>query len=186
MRTETITIYSYDELPETVRETVRNNFRTMGDLWAWSGEWWNSAQKFSRIAPIDIKEADWDRAHVTCEWTGPDYALRFDHSDEIAELSGLRAWKWLLNNNWFQWARRNAAGECTLTGYCGDCSFAGPLIEYEKNPSRVPDIKQVFYECAESWVYDAQQDCEYSYSDSAIDEMIEANDYEFLANGDLT
>lgn len=179
------TVYSFDELSDSAKESARDNFRNDGDLWGWQSEWWNSAEAFSKIAPIRITSADIDRAQVDIEWTGPDYALRYDHSDEIAELSGLRAWKWLQNNNWFKWAANEKQGACTLTGYCGDCSFADTFAQYEKNPLSVPDLKQVFYESAQSWVFDARKDCEYAYSDEAIDQMIECNEYEFTESGEL-
>ena len=176
MRTETITIYSFNELPEATRETVRDNFRAMPDLWAWGAEWWDSAQAFCQIAPIDIREADYWRGHVDCRWTG---------DDNVAELSGIRAWKWLTNNGWFEWAAKNKAGECTLTGFCGDCSFGDAIAVYARAPWLVPDLKQVFYEAAQVWVLDARSDAEHAYSDEAIDELIECNGYEFHEDGSL-
>ena len=140
MREETIKIYSFDELSDSAKEAARNHFR-QSDCWNWSEEWWQSAQAFSRIAPIDIREADCSRRNVTIQWQG---------DNSIRELSGLRAWKWLLNNNWFEWARKNKAGDCTLTGFCGDRAFADTIAQYEKNPQSVPDLEQLFYEFTES------------------------------------
>lgn len=170
------TVYSFDELSDSAKESARDNFRNDGNLWGWQSEWWQSAQAFGKIAPIRITSADYDRAQVDIEWTD---------GDAIADLSGLRAWKWLQNNNWFKWAAKEKLGACTLTGYCGDCSFADTFAQYEKNPLSVPDLKQVFYESAQSWVYEAQKDCEYSYSNEAIDQMIECNEYEFTESGGL-
>lgn len=170
------TIYSFDELSEEAKEFARDNFRNDGDLWGWQCEWWNSAQAFSKIAPIRITSADYDRADVDIEWTD---------DDAIADLSGLRAWKWLQNNYWFKWAANEKQGACTLTGYCGDCSFADTFAEYEKNPLSVPDLKQVFYESAQEWVQQARSDMEYSHSDEAIDSLIECNEYEFTELGEL-
>lgn len=175
MRTMQIEVFTFDELSDRAKGRARDYFRR-DDCWSWAGEWWDSAQAFSKIAPVDISEADYDRGHVSCRWTD---------SDEVAELKGLRAWKWLHNNGWFDWARRNKAGECTMTGFCGDCDFADPITEYECNPRRVPDLRQVFYEAAQSWVYAARSDMEHSYSDEVIDEMIECNEYEFTADGEL-
>lgn len=176
MRTKTIEIYTFEELSEDTRDIVRNNFRQMPDLWSWQDDWGQSAQAFSRIAPIDIRDADYDRAQVSIRWTD---------SDEIAELSGLRGWKWLLNNEWFQWALDNKKGACTMTGFCADCLFADAIAQYESNPLATPELKQVFYEAAQSWVYGARSDMEYAYSNQAIDDMIECNEYEFYANGEF-
>ena len=185
MRTEIVEIFKFDELNDAAKERARDWYRSDGMAWGWSDEWWESAQAFSKIAPIKIIEANYDYRQVKIEWTGPDYASRYDHSDAIAELSGLRAWKWLENNNWFSWAAQERMGKCSLTGFCGDCSFADALKDYERNPARVPDLKQVFYEMAQAWVSDAQDDCEACNSDDCVSETIEANEYEFYANGDF-
>lgn len=176
MRTKTIEIYTFNELPDATKERVRDNFRQMPDLWAWGDECWKSAQAFSQIAPLEITEADYDRGQVFVRWKW---------GTDIAELSGVRAWKWLHNNNWFKWARDNKSGLCTMTGYCADCDFADPIAAYERNPLRVPELQQVFYEAAQSWVHAARRDMEHAYSNEAIDELIECNEYEFDATGAL-
>jgi hypothetical protein len=176
MRTQTIEIFTFDELPETIKDRVRDNFRNGGDLWGWQCEHWESGQAFSRIAPIDIIEADFGCGHVYTRWTD---------SDEIGDLSGIRAWKWLLNNEWFEWARKNKQGDCTLTGYCADCLFADAIAEYESNPLGTPELRQVFSEACQAWAYGGRDDLEHAYSNEAIDETIEANEYEFYSDGDM-
>lgn len=185
--TQTIIVCQFAELNDDAKDCARQWYRSsMGDdAWAWGDEWRDSAQAFSRIAPIKITDADFERGHVSIEWQGPDHASRYDHSDAIAELTGLRAWVWLTNNNWFVWAQKNREGECTMTGFCGDCAFGDALKEYERNPRRVPELKQVFYEMAQSWVYAARRDMESSNSDEYIDETIIANEYEFTDSGDF-
>lgn len=176
MRTQTITIYTFDELPDETKSKVRDNFRNSGDLWHWQTEHWDSGQAFARIAPIDIIQADFGCGHVDTRWTG---------DDAIGDLSGLRAWKWLLNNDWFKWASDMVAGSCTMTGYCADCFFGDAIAEYERNPMGTPELRQVFYEACQAWAQGGRADCEYVYSDNAIDETIEANEYEFYASGAL-
>lgn len=177
------TVYQFDELSESAQQAACEWYASDGEAWSWQSEWWDSAKAFGTIAPIRITGADYGRGDCDIEWRGPDYALRFDHSDAIAELTGLRAWKWLQNNNWFTWAKREAPGACTLTGFCGDAPFADPLLEYARNPLSVPDIKQVFYECAQSWVFAARDDMEACNSFESIAENIRANGYEFDENG---
>ena len=176
MRTETVTIYQFNELPEAAQQATIDKFRDMGYCWGWQDEWWDSAQAFSKIAPIDITKADYDRGQVSVKWTD---------EDEIAELVGLRAWKWLQNNGWFTWAAKNKAGDCTMTGFFGDCAFGDAIMVYADKPLSTPELKQVFYEAAQAWVREAQRDCEYAYSDAAIRENIEVNEYEFYADGSL-
>ncbi|WP_422023374.1 hypothetical protein [Pyruvatibacter mobilis] len=176
-------IYTFAELPRDAQETVLDNFRQDWDRWGWASEWWDSAKAFSRIAPITIESADYGRADVEYSWQG--VALRYDHDDCIRELSGLRAWKWLNNNGWFKWAEDNQRGACTMTGYCGDAPFGDGIMAYADCPAKTPTIEQVFYEAAQCWVSEARRDYEYAYSDEAIREDIDANEYEFFETGEL-
>jgi hypothetical protein len=172
-RTIEITAYRFDELSDRAKERARDWYRE-GDTWGWSDEYWQSARAFAAIAPMDIWEADYSRGDVSVRWAG---------DDEVAELTGLRAWKWLANNGWFDLAAKNIQGDCTLTGFCGDCDLFDPIAQYAKNPLRVPELEQVFRECYYSWVHAARADMEHSYSDESVDESIRINEYEFDAEG---
>ena len=174
MRDITISVFQFDELTDTAKERARDWYRGLG-AWSWQPEWWESAQAFTKIAPINIVALDYDRRHVSVVWTD---------DANVSELSGVRAWKWLKNNGWFEWAKANADGSCTMTGFCGDAPFGDPLVAYAKTPSKVPTLKQVFYECAQAWVNEAANDYEHSYSDEAVDETILANEYEFTSDGE--
>jgi hypothetical protein len=177
MRTATIIkeYYEYSELSDAAKQKAREWLASC-DPWGGSEEWWDSAQAFAGIAPISIDSADYHAGHVRISWN--------DDAD-VSELKGLRAWKWLQNNGWFDWAAREQPGACTLTGFCGDAPFADPLVGYSKTPLRVPDLKQVFYECAQKWVFEVRADMEHAYSDEALEEAIEANEYEFDAEGNI-
>jgi hypothetical protein len=174
MRTETIAIFMFDELSDEAKQTAIERYQ-VHDLWD-SSEWWESANAFSELSLIEINSVDYNAGQVDIRWTAEQC---------LAELTGLRAWKWLQNNGWFKWGSDNKSGLCTMTGFCGDCAFGDPLAEYEKNPLSVPDLEQVFYEMAQSWVFDARSDCEASYSDECITENIQVNEYEFYANGEM-
>ena len=177
-RTETTTrtVYQFSELSESAQQRACERYASDGEAWHWHAEWWQSAQAFGTIAPIRITGADYERGDCDIEWRD---------DDAIAELTGLRAWKWLQNNNWFEWAKREAPGACTLTGYCGDAPFADPLLEYARKPLSVPDLKQVFYECAQSWVFAARDDMEACNSFESIADNIRANEYEFTESGEI-
>ena len=182
------TLYHFDELSDDAKETARDWFRSCRDVWSWLEEWWQSAQAFCDIAPVTLQSADYDRGHVDA---------RFDEIAEIAELSGVRAWKWLTNNgaytkingkcvfmSWFELAKENAKGSCTLTGYCGDCPLFDPIAKLADSPSRVPDLESLFLECLQDWVFAARSDYESAYEDQQIDENIIANEYTFNAEGE--
>jgi hypothetical protein len=175
MQTVTIEIFHFDELPESAKERARQWYRAQGDCWHWQDEWWQSVKAFSEIAPIKIKSADYDRMEFDAD---------FDHYPQSVEfLSGLRAWKWLRNNGWFDLANKNAMGDCTLTGYCGDCPLFDPIEQYATKPLDVPELGVLFEECIYSWLKAARDDLEWHYSDECIDENMEANSYQFTSDG---
>jgi hypothetical protein len=173
MRTIEIKLFEYDELTPEAKAHARAAWVGLGEIWD-SSDWWNSAQEWAKIAPVNIDAANYDHRIVDVSWDG---------DEDVRDLTGLRAWKWLQNNGWFEWARREALGACTRTGFCGDAPFADPLVEYEKRPLLVPDLKQVFYECAQAWLKEASNDADYAYSTEGIEETFEANGYEFLEDG---
>lgn len=175
MRTQTVNVYTFDELPESVQGKVLDYFRQ--DAFEFEGsEFWESAVAFSDIAPIDIESADYTRAQVSIKWTG---------DSDLEELEGLRAWKWLENNGWFTWAKKESEGACQLTGCYTDCAFGDAIHAYAETPSRVPTLKQVFYEAAQAWVKSARDDLEYRESDEALKEQIAGNEYEFYEDGTI-
>jgi hypothetical protein len=176
MRTETIEVFIFDELSKAAKEQARNWYRSDGDLWHWADEWWDSAVAFSAIAPIDIRRVDWDHAE-------PD--MRWSDDDALRGLSGVRAWKWLHNNGWLDLAAKNVMGECTLTGYCGDCEFFDPIEKYRSDPSGLPALETLFRDCVYSWAFAARRDMEWCYSDESVDDALRDNAYEFDASGNF-
>lgn len=171
---QTCALYTIDSLERRAKERAINWVRE-GEPWGFQAEWWDSAQSFSEIAPIDIYEADYQRRHVSSRWQGDKC---------VSELFGIRAAKWLINNGWQELARRNVQGGCTLTGYCGDCPLFEPIDQYLKGDwRRIPDLEQVFYECAQSWVNEAANDCEYCYSDEHCEELAVINEWLFHKDG---
>ena len=174
-RTVTTEVYTFKELSETAQERAHSDYVSEGQSFAWRDEWQDSLNAFCSIAPVRCARHDVAAGHIDCH-------ACFDEPD-AAHLSGVRAWKWLQNNGWFDLAERNAVGGCTLTGYCGDCPLFGPIHGYADTPSKVPDLGQVFYECLQSWVYALRADQEHCESLEYFAEMCEANGWEFDEDG---
>jgi hypothetical protein len=183
MRAIQVNLYAFDELGDDAKEAARDFFRLCPDHWD-SSDWWASAQAFAELAPISIDEADYDRRDVRVRWMG---------DEDVAELSGLRAWKWLNNNgphvlvgngspSWLEAAEKEAEGNCGLTGFCGDAPLFDPIAEI-RDPRAVPTLRELFEDCADRWMREAADDMEYTYSDECIDEMIRADAYEFYEDG---
>ena len=175
MRTETINIYQFDELSDDVKEKAHERYLESGDWFFWFHEWQDSLNAFCSIAPVEWIRFDVTAGHIDARFTDSD----------VAELEGRDAWKWLNENGWFPLAERNAAGECTLTGYCGDCDLFDPIHKYSAMPDAIPTLEEVFYECLQSWVFACRADEEHHATFEHFEEMCEMNKWEFYSNGKM-
>jgi hypothetical protein len=68
------------------------------------------------------------------------------------------------------------------TGYCLDCTLWGTMKE---EFSKTGDAFYAYQQAIESALADIASDVEYQYSDEAIIESIEINDYEFTEDGEI-
>jgi hypothetical protein len=177
--TKTYEVYTFDELDDDAKDKAHQDYLCTGYYWSRHREWWDSAHAFSRIAPMSIIRADVAMGHVDCSWDGGD---QWEYGD-VRNLEGIRAWKWLNNNGWFKWAREEAKGKCSMTGYCEDAPFGDAFLEYENNPARTPTLEQVFCEAFQAWVYEARSDLEYHETLEHFEEMAEINEWRFYADG---
>jgi hypothetical protein len=76
------------------------------------------------------------------------------------------------------------SSDAHLTGYSGDYSICKPIYEFLKNPKASISYSDLMQECAESWRIDWEKDMEWQESDEYKKEEIEANEVEFLENGE--
>lgn len=177
MRTITITkeLYKLDELPADIQEKVILHWRE-NDHFFWGDEWEQSLNGFCKIAPIS--KVDWQVG----VW-GYTFASCKVDDENIGELSGIRAWKWLANNGFFD--EKLIGGNCPFTGYCGDEDLLDPIRKAKANPASIGSLEELFNDCLHSWAKAYRADLEYWYSDEAIREDIAINDYEFDREGNL-
>lgn len=73
-------------------------------------------------------------------------------------------------------------GDCKLTGVCFDeNAIDGFRKEFmTKNETNLNKLMQAAFQ---EWLKICQEDCEYQFSNEAIQETCEANEYEFLKDG---
>lgn len=170
MRTETRTLYTYDELSERAQERARDGARSSG--WygdAWAEEWRDTLKSASAVFGVSV---DWEVGG-----RGTYCSVTFDVAD-VGELRGVRAWKYAHA----QWAEAIAA-ECPFTGYCGDESFLDPLRAFLKRPALDVTLADVFVDCGASWASAWESDMEFQQSDEYVGEDLEANGHEFTKDG---
>tara|TARA_E500000305_G_C4028231_1_gene243101 strand:+ start:4040 stop:4567 length:528 start_codon:yes stop_codon:yes gene_type:complete len=174
MRTETFTIYTFEELSGEVQAVAIENARERFDYGLeWGDKWRETIQVASETLGLIVDDWSvnpWGRSHARVEM----------RDDVAASLSGVRAWKWLHSNGVAEAIRE----DCPFTGYCGDESFLDPMRAFLKKPTDAT-LQELVSECADSWAKAWAADMEYLQSDEAIRESLIANGREFTANGGL-
>lgn len=178
--TVTTTVYKYDELDDKAKAKARDWYRSCGDCYHWGEESLASLKAFAEWFGLKIRDYSLggsDNRHNHVKWG-------FDRSDDWMCLEDLRLWKYL-NNNPHHLPKLD--GSCPFTGYCMDESLLDPIRKFMKRPtinnagtSWIDILKQ----CVDKFVVDYCSEVDYAYSDEAIAENIEANEYEFTKEGD--
>lgn len=182
MQQHIITTYTIDEHPnpDACIEYVRENWH---DLYSWQQENADSliafASQFSLSAPY------WEVGL----W-GHSYATASVHED-LAEMSGVRLWKYLHNSGLLTFTSPRSGERaplldlpCPFTGYSMDNFLLDPIREFLVQPdSRT--FQELIDECLAVWVSEYIKDWEYAYSDDAIREHLEANEYQFTETGEF-
>lgn len=72
--------------------------------------------------------------------------------------------------------------DCPFTGVCYDYNFLEPFRKFIQSPDR-SDFEELVNDAVQSVIRCVESEIEYQNTDEAITETIEANEYEFLANG---
>ena len=173
--------YPFDELDPKVQAQIISSWRD-NDTFFWADEWKDSLTKFCEHAPIKVRD-------YNIGYPGTHVDFSFD-DEAVANLSGVRAWKWLMNNGWNDLAnpkptKKNPHPSCPFTGYCGDESLLDAIRTALAYPSKITSLYSVFQDCLSNWARDFEQDYDHWFSEEAIREDIDANGYEFYANGRL-
>jgi hypothetical protein len=174
-RTIEVTIYKLDELDAAMQQRVIEGWRS-GDQFFWDDEWRDSLNAFAKIAPLTIR--NWEIGFGI-------NGVTFDMDEDVADLSGDEAHAWLINNGWDALANPDKRQSCLLTGYCGDENLLDAIRTAIANPTSISSLRDVFADALQGWAKGFEADLDYWSSEEAIREDIEANGYEFNANGTL-
>ena len=156
MRTETITIYKFDELPtERAKERARDWWREGMDF-SWGDESRDSIQVFCKHFGVTLKS-----------WSvGPYAPFDFSTNAEQSHFRGRRL--------------RDFNRDHMPTGYCLDCTLWMTFYDVFK---RTGDAKQAFNDALWEGFKDWRNDMESQMEDEHIDEMLTINEYEFTEEG---
>ena len=155
MRNETITLYQFHELSEKAKEKARDWYRE-GDIYHWHDEDRASIEAFCDA--FNARLSDWSVGAFM------PYHYRVDAS----------------NDNFRGRRLREFNRDHMPTGYCLDCALWATFYDEFK---KTGDAKGAFYAALDAGFKAWRDDIEYAYSDAAVDESIELNEYEFEQDG---
>lgn len=158
MRTETIEIYKFQELPtDAAKERAREWWReATASYFSWSSESLDSIKTFCAAFGVRLKE-----------WSVGPYASP-DYSTD-AENHHFRGRK-----------LRDFKRDHMPTGYCLDCSLWGTFYDVFKATG---DAKAAFDAALHAGFIDWRDDMESQLEDEHVDECLTINEYEFTADG---
>lgn len=191
MREETIKVYKFSELDPKVQEKVIEHFQNEDWLYNWQDENNESLKAFEKIFPVKVKNWEYGGGRTDIH---AEYLIDSEHE----ELTGIRLMKYIINNyGGYLWkgkylkhikgkarySRIQKEASCVLTGYYMDEHILEPIYEFLKKPKEGVTFEDILRDCLWSWVRACEKDWEYAYSRENIEEMLEANNYEFTAGG---
>lgn len=206
MRTQTLTLYKFNELTPEAQQTAIERYKD-ADMISTDfivDEAGNTLKKFCDLFSITYRNFDF------CEMYRSQYS--FEMEDTILELSGLRLHKYIWNNfksdlykgkYYSLWSKKDISYKyykegypvlkdrrskvffdtsAVLTGWCYDESILGPIYNFLDKPTST-DFKQLLQDCLYNFAKDVCSEIEAQYTDEVISENLIANEYEFTANG---
>jgi len=210
METKSYNVYKYSELSDDAKESAIEQFRTDMD-YPWNTENVATLDAFCDIFGITCN--DWSYGGCN-SYINANTMPGFDYS-EVEEFTGIRLLKYIYNNYYSDlvsakqyWAtfkegkieHKNCVGTnskhrkskisvdkypCVFTGYCMDNEITGPIFDFLDNPCDNTTIEDLLQNCLESWVSACNSDYEACFEEDYIVDMIEANDYDFTAEGKI-
>lgn len=174
MRTITVEtkIYKYEELPENIRDTIRQNF-AIRDGYLLAETAFDSLKALADKFNTKIKDSSIDFFNSTHSY------ITFETPEmEPEEIKSILD---TLGN--FNPLTLKGTGECLLTGYCADeDAIDGFRIAFHNGET---DLNKLLQAAFENWLKIQQDDCENSYTDGSFREFLIGNEYEFYEDGTI-
>ena len=157
MRSETITIYSFDELSDEAKDKARSKYRENCDF-HWSDENKDSINAFCEH--FGVKLTQWKVG----PYLPPDYTAEYFNS----HFRGLKL--------------KDFQRDHMPTGYCLDCDLWMTFYDEFKATS---SAKKAFDKALWAGFIGWRNDMESQLEDDYIDEHMMMNEYEFTEDGDI-
>lgn len=171
-RTITRTVYTFDELSDSAKETARQWYREGLD-YSFAEDNVDSLKKWAEWMGVDITDyslAGSDNRNNQVRWD--------INSRQFDGLRGVRLWKYLNN----QFIMPDLSGNCPFTGYCFDESLLDTLRAFMRRPWDAT-YRTLIKESIDKFIRDYAADVDNCYTDESVDEAMDANEYEFYEDG---
>jgi len=186
MRTETIKVYSYDELKPDIQEKVRDEFRKDYDF-TFENEYLK--ERFEEVAENEgFSKATFLWSLGNCQGDGVSFECKEINLNIFLKRQNLLTrYKWLLKKNVVFSVTRSGHHYCHKYMVDVDYETYDDLTEKQEAKSEeliklMEKAKNDICNRCEKIGYEAY---EYRLSDKSIEEEIRANEYGFLADGNL-
>lgn len=174
METVSISLYKFDELSKESQEVAINNWLNREeDHYPWHDENEESLKAFRDVFDLSsLRSSYWLRK--------PSFASAVISNSQIAELSGVRLWKYLQNN----YNLEKLLGEVyPLTGFRVDDALLDPLCKFIAQPRDIT-FQNLIDECLNAWVEAVVRDFRSHYSQETARDYLSM--HEFLESGEIS
>lgn len=178
MRTIETKAYQLHELSEDARDRAIQCIRDKYDQWDHFDylRYEAGQSRGDFLAHFGFTET-----HGPLGTSGVHYKGRY--SEETDQLSYIRAYKWIANNILAD-DPDLLSGNCPFTGVCYDEILLDPMREFMARPYKI-ELSELISDCLASLDRAIEKEIDYQYSDEAIIENIECNEFEFTENGEM-
>ena len=190
--------FRYEELSEEAKQKAYLAWLASQDQSLCSDEFRETLSKFEEIFPVKV-----------CDWEVDGYTFRHRFviagDDGIESVSGIRLAIYLWNNyarcitkgkyysktistSPFQYISRHSKvitsmEDCPLTGVCWDYEILQPIIDCLTYRKIYNDAEELFQDCLDNFFSAWQGQLEYESSQEFFEEEVEANDWQYNADG---
>jgi hypothetical protein len=172
-KTVEVDVYKFEELSDRAKEKAREWYRSGFDYY-WGDDNISSLKEWADWFNVKIKNYSLGGSDNRSQ--GVDFDLYIDSN--VDQLRGVRLWKWMNN----QTVLPDLTGNCPFTGFCFDENLLDKVRDFMKRPWDT-DYRELMQDCIDEFCKAYADDVDYQYSDEAVDESMEANEYEFDEDG---
>jgi hypothetical protein len=213
MKTIELKLYSFSELSDEAKQNAIENYRSKGYEPNWTQENTDTVKAFYNVFPIEQYGRDWTNFRINAnhdeinDFSGIRLAKYIwnNYKDQLFKgkyYSGFNGvqdkpirHKRLKVNEIKTGSNKGKFGHyyhsaitldnsCVLTGYSIDDDILQPVYEFLEKPDNTT-FEELIQDCLNAWQKAVESDEEYQNSDEYIAEYFEANNYEFIEDGEI-